>query len=375
MNKCDLKDLNFFKFSDGKDDFVSLQLNCMESSIYNILKNSVNLDKNIIASLFIRDINPALWLHKSEDILRINNQSKNLTSLWSKYIKLNEYVKVGDKDSIDFLKGLLDEGHMVIVQTVFEKMKFYHKYDADFDLSTYFQGPQNHVNILLYYEDDKIYFAEKAPFSVNKNNYVTYDLNSQIGVAPISELAEACSHFLRCYTLEINEAGLNKFSTMKDEISGFIKTMSDNYFEGSNNDLYGYTIYYGIDALNKLIQLCDEEYNLKNYFQTVGWKQRDRLTFDLWMLYGARKILLEYLKQANDDNSVRFEELLGTLRESISRWTILEKHMNKILQSKVNNLNNRTATMIKDLIELESNLYILLTKHFCTGVTRTGKRY
>ena len=107
----------------------------------------------------------------------------------------------------------------------------------------------------------------------------------------------------------------------------------------------------------------------------MGWKQRDRLTFDLWMLYGARKILLEYLKQANDDNSVRFEELLGTLRESISRWTILEKHMNKILQSKVNNLNNRTSAMIKDLIELESNLHILLTKHFCTGVTRTGKRY
>lgn len=363
MNKYDLKALNFFKFNDGKDDLVSLQLNCMESSIYNILKNSVSIDKSLITSLFIRDINPALWLSKTDNTLRINNQSKNLTPLWNKYIKLNEYVKIQEKDSIDFLKALLDKGHMVIVQTVFEKMKFYHKYDADFDLSTYFQGPQNHVNILLHYEDDKIYFAEKAPFSVNKNNYVTYDLNSQIGVAPISELAEACSHFLRCYTLEINETELCKLSTIKDEITGFIKTMEDNYFKGGNNNLYGYTIYYGTDALHKYIQLCDEKYNLKNYFQTVGWEQRDRLTFDFWMLYGARKILLEYLNRTNGNTSVKAQELLGTLRESISRWTILEKHMNKILQSKVNTLNSKTAAMVMDLIQLESKLHNMLTDY------------
>lgn len=195
MKKCDLKDLNFFLLSDGEEDTVSLQLNCLESSIYNILKNSINIDKNVIASLFIRDINPSLWLHNTDNTLRINNESKNLTPLWSKYIKLNEYVKIQEKDSIDLLKWLLDEGHMVIVQTVFEKMKFYHKYDPNFDLNTYYQGPQNHVNILLHYEDDKIYFAEKAPYSVNKDNYVTYDLNSQIGVAPISELAELVATF------------------------------------------------------------------------------------------------------------------------------------------------------------------------------------
>ncbi len=364
--KRDLKDFNFFKLSNGKEDFISLQLNCLEASIYNILKNTVNIDKNIISSLFVRDINPALWLHKTDEILRLNNESKNLPSLWSKYIQLNEYVKIQEKDSINLLKKLLDEGHMVILQTVFEKMKFYHKYDPNFDVSTYYQGPQNHVNILLHYEEDKVYFVEKAPFSVNKDNYVTYDLNSQIGVAPISELAEACSHFLRCYTLEINETELHKSNTIKDEITGFIKTMADNYFNGGSNDLYGYTINYGKDALHKLIQLCNEEYDLKNYFQTVGWKQRDRLTFDIWMLYGARKILFEYLKQANTDTSMKFEELLGTLRESISRWTILEKHLNKILQSKVNNLNDRTATMIKGLMEVEAKLYIMLARYFRT---------
>ncbi|WP_024832347.1 hypothetical protein [Ruminiclostridium josui] len=369
MKKCDLKDLNFFLLSDGEEDTVSLQLNCLESSIYNILKNSINIDKNVIASLFIRDINPSLWLHNTDNTLRINNESKNLTPLWSKYIKLNEYVKIQEKDSIDLLKWLLDEGHMVIVQTVFEKMKFYHKYDPNFDLNTYYQGPQNHVNILLHYEDDKIYFAEKAPYSVNKDNYVTYDLNSQIGVAPISELAEACSHFLRCYTLKINETELHKYNTMKHELKDFINAMAENYFKGSYEDLYGYTIYYGIDALNKFIQLSHEGYNLKNYFKTVGWEQRDRLTFDFWMIHGARILLLECLKQEKDDNSGEYKELLATLQESITRWTILGKHMNKILQSKVNNLNSKTAALIKDLIELESNMHIMLTKYFSTAAT------
>lgn len=153
MNKYDLKALNFFKFNDGKEDFVSLQLNCMESSIYNILKNSVSIDKSLITSFFIRDINPALWLSKTDNTLRINNAVRR------------------------------------------------------------------------------------------------------------------------------------------------------------------------------------------------------------------QKILLEYLNCTNGNTSVKAQELLGTLRESISRWTILEKHMNKILQSKVNNLNSKTAAMVMDLIQLESDLHNILTNY------------
>lgn len=153
MNKYDLKALNFFKCSDGKDDFVSLQLNCMESSIYNILKNSVSIDKSLITSLFIRDINPALWLSKTDNTLRINNAVRR------------------------------------------------------------------------------------------------------------------------------------------------------------------------------------------------------------------QKILLEYLNRTNGNTSVKAQELLGTLRESISRWTVLEKHMNRILQSKANNLNSKTAAMVMDIIQLESNLHNILTNY------------
>lgn len=153
MNKYDLKALNFFKFNDGKEDFVSLQLNCMESSIYNILKNSVSIDKSLITSLFIRDINPALWLSKTDNTLRINNAVRR------------------------------------------------------------------------------------------------------------------------------------------------------------------------------------------------------------------QKILLEYLNRTNVNTSVKAQELLGTLRESISRWTILENHMNKILQSKANNLNSKTAAMVIDLIQLEIDSHNMLTNY------------
>lgn len=174
---------------------------------------------------------------------------------------------------------------------------------------------------------------------------------------------------MRCYTLKINETELHKYNTMKHELKDFINAMAENYFKGSYEDLYGYTIYYGIDALNKFIQLSHEGYNLKNYFKTVGWEQRDRLTFDFWMIHGARILLLECLKQEKDDNSGEYKELLATLQESITRWTILGKHMNKILQSKVNNLNSKTAALIKDLIELESNMHIMLTKYFSTAAT------
>jgi hypothetical protein len=236
MQKSDLKDLWFYQHRDGSPDGLALQLNCFEASLYHIIKNSSQLGRNLIVPLFIRDINPTLWYNNSTGVFRIYNISRNISPLWTKYIKLNQYVKKQDKNSVHFLESLLDEGHMVILQTVFERVKFYHKYDSEYDLNIYHQGIENHVNIILHHEGDKIYFAEKIPYTVNEDNYVPYEFNSQIGVAPKSEIEESCNFFMRCHTLDVNEDELNKTASFRNKIAEHIRTIADNYIGGIVQD-------------------------------------------------------------------------------------------------------------------------------------------
>jgi len=147
MQKSDLKDFWFYQYQDGSPDELALQLNCFEASVYHVIKNSSQLDKNLIVPLFIRDINPTLWYNNTTGIFRIYNISRNINPLWMKYLNINQYVKIQDNDSVRFLESLLDKGKMVILQTVFERVRFYHKYNPEYDLNTYHQGVENHLNV------------------------------------------------------------------------------------------------------------------------------------------------------------------------------------------------------------------------------------
>jgi hypothetical protein len=114
MQKSDLERLYFFQNKDGSTDIVADSLNCFGSSVYNIVKNSNNIDENLIIPLFIRDINPTLWYNTTSGVFRIYNQSRNLTPLWQNYIRVNRDIKKRDKNSVHFLESLLDKGQMVI---------------------------------------------------------------------------------------------------------------------------------------------------------------------------------------------------------------------------------------------------------------------
>lgn len=361
MQKSDLKDLSFFHNSDGSIDEAAMTLNCFESSVYNTLINNKALKKEQIVPLFIKDINPILWCNNSTGVFKITNQNSSLAPLWHRYISVNKQVKRNDQNSIHYLEEILDTGKSVIMQTVFPKFKYYIEYNPEFDLSTYDDGESNHVNIILYHEKDSFYFADKIPYRVNLENYVPYEFNSQVGIISKRELAEATDYFLRYYTLDVDEYKLKQNDSCQKEMAEFIHSVADNYAAKVEHD-GDYTRYYGIAAINKLMEYCNQGADIKNYYHTPDWGLSNRVDFDMWMMHGSRRILWEYfvLRKAEIGCSEEFECMMRTTYEACTQWKILQRSLSRLVKSEAFLLNTKIAERIQRIIEVENRLNMLL---------------
>jgi hypothetical protein len=361
MQKSDLNNLKFFYNSNGRADEVAMSLNCFESNVYHILINNEELKKEQVVPLFIRDINPILWRNNVTGVFKISNQNSSLIPLWNKYISANKHVAKRDKNSISYLEKILDTGKPVIMQTVFQKLKYYADYNADFDVSTYDSGEANHVNILLYHEADRFYFADKIPYRVNLKNFVPYELNSQIGVISKAELAEATNYFLRYYTLEINESKLKQNEACKEDIVQYLRSVAQNYTAREEQE-GDYTRYFGIAAIERLLEFCRQGVDMRNYYYTPDWGLNDRINFDMWMLHGSRRILWEYLILIKEVNgcSGNFEDLINTVFEACAQWKILQRSLSRLVRSGEFILNFKVEDRIERIIEVEDRLNMQL---------------
>jgi hypothetical protein len=216
---------------------------------------------------------------------------------------------------------------------------------------------------MVYHEDDKIYYVDKMPFSVNKENFVPYELNNQIGVALKSDIEEACNFFLRCYTLEVNEQELKKTASFRSDIVGFIHVIADNY-SAAIEQVDGYSRCYGATALEKLIEFCDAGVDLKKYFLTQNWSLQDRISFDIWMIHSSRQLLHEFLKLERTNLSLEQRQeknlIMQTLFESIVPWKSLQSILTKLVVSGSTLLNSKIGNRVRKLMEVESRLNALL---------------
>lgn len=361
LKKTDLNEFWFFLNKDNSEDKLAMALSCYEAAIYNIVKNNAQLGKSLIIPLFLRDINPILTYEEDTGVFSITNENSNYAPVWHKYIKLISYVKEQDNHAIEFLESLLDQGQMVMLQTVFQKIKYYTEYNPDFDLNSYINGAAPHVNILLYHEDDKFYYAEKVPHRINLNNFVPYQFNNQIGVIQKKDMEEACNFYLKCYTLDMDAQFIKEYLKHEDIVS-YIHTISTN-FPGKTIQAKGITKYYGISALEKIIDICNEEIDIKKYKHTANWALYDKLTFDFWMLHGSRYILFEYIIQEIRDVGEKEEliQLRETLYDSIFQWRLLERVLSKLIKSsRSTQLNEKIAIRFRKLLEIEKRLNEML---------------
>ena len=360
LKKSDLVHLTFFRKPNGSVDHTAMSLYCFESSVYNIIKNNEDINSEHIKPLFLRNIQPTFWYNDETGVFRINNRSIDIIPIWHKYINITKYVKFKDENSIHFLESLLDKGYMVILQTVFERLRFYQKYDPEFDFNNYYQGEANHANIVLSHEADKFYYVDKLPYCVNKN-FVPYEANSSIGVAYKSDFEEACNYFMRCYILDVDVQQLNNKEALSNDIIALITEIANRY-TGTKISEDGFALYHGILAWEKLVEFCEKGVDIKSYFHTEGWTINDRICFDIWMLHSSRLMLLECILQLKKSSvgSESFSPLINTLVNSINQIKLLEKILSKRAISRNSLLDGKMADRIRAIIETENTLYEIL---------------
>lgn len=366
MQKEQMQKYNFFKFQDGSEDNISMMLYCYEAAIYNIFKNITDFKRKVGISLFLKDINPLLWQNDTTGAFRITNLSRCIQSLWPEFIKINEYIKKDDSDAISFLESLLDQGQFVILQTPFQYLKYFIRYDPHFDMKLY-QEEQNHVVIVLHHEGDKVYFVDKQLYLVRAEYDVPFELNSQISVIQKSELALAINKYMKCSTLELS-SNLWQNHPSSEEVINFIEKTIEGYpprIEKEN----GYTRYFGAAAYEKLLELCNSNMDLTKYFCTVGRTLQDCVAFDIWMLHGSRLILWEYFVLLRDEGILfpKIEELIKTLDAAIKQWKIIETAINRQVMRNCYVLNQRVGKQVAVAIEIEKNINSLLIDYckFC----------
>jgi hypothetical protein len=366
MKKSDLENFCFYKNKDGSDDIVAMSLNCFEASVYNMVKNSYPLEKDILLPLFLKEIYPVLWYNNTSGVFRLFNQNRIVAPLWTRYIQVDRHVRRRDANSIQFLESLLDKGQMVMIQTAFSYVRFLTWWNPDYDFSTFLDGEEYHVMIVAYHEDDKIFYVEKMPYNIHKENFVPYELNKQIGVAFKSEIEDACNYFLRCFTLNVNIQNISDKKIFQNQANNFIRDMADCYKPHIEN-ADEHTKYYGIEAYRKFAEFCEEGRDLNKYFITTGWSIANRINYDCWMIYGPRRILIKYIssiESSNIENTQMQKLLIETIKEDILHWEKLERSIVKLIISGSGRLNDKISNKMYKIIDIEDKLNMLL-KDFC----------
>ncbi len=357
MNSSNLESLNFFLNKNGGKDAVSYSLNCFEACVCNILKNKYIDERDLLAALFLREINTTLWVNDTTGIFRIYNLNDNIIPPWRSFVKVEQFVKRQDNTSLQFLERLLDMGQMVMIQTVFEKIKYYVWYDTESDINHFDDGDYNHVSMVVCHGDDKLYFAEKMPYNLNMSLFVPCDSNKEIGVGYKKEFRQAFDYFLRCFTVSVDEAALRDPAVYKKELKETLLKITDGY-SASTQNVNGYTRYYGAASLQKLTEFCENAVSLQNYYITPNWQLLGNVAFDLWMIKGARCILKEYVKARSErsENPESLDLLMELLTKSVMYWDNLSAMFVKVIKSDGMRLNVKMADFVRRIIGLENEL-------------------
>ncbi|HEX3029374.1 MAG TPA: hypothetical protein VHT34_08745 [Clostridia bacterium] len=357
MNSSNLESLNFFLNKNGGKDAVSNSLNCFEACVCNILKNKYIDERDMLAALFLREINTTLWVNDTTGVFRIYNLNDNIIPPWRRFVKVDQFVKRQDDTSLQFLESLLDMEQMVMIQTVFEKIKYYVWYDTESDINNFDDGDYNHISLAVSHEDDKIYFAEKMPYNLNMSQFVPCDSNKEIGVGYKSEFREAFDYFLRCFTISVDEVTLRDPAVHKKEIKETLLKITEGY-SASTQNVNGYTRYYGAASLQKLTEFCENAVSLQNYYITPNWELLGSVTFDLWMIKGARCILKEYVKAKAEKikKPERLDRLIELLTKSVMYWDNLSAMFVKVIKSDGMRLNEKIANFVRKITSLENEL-------------------
>jgi hypothetical protein len=352
MSYSDLNSNYFFNKDGGRDKFSEICPACITLNISFILKNRANAEFDPF-SIFLEDVTPLLILKPYLNQLYIVNLLPYKPKFLDE-ITYNTTVHKSDPNVVPFLENLLDQGQLIICQTIFQMLPYSIFYNLDYKYETdkNFSINEHHVMLLLWHDKEFFYFVDN-PALLNPSN-CEY-INRDVLKIKKTEIAPAFFKYTKSTTIAVNKNAFENNQPNDAILKGLVK----NYYLQNNCDNNGELRFYGLDAFRKLIDICDHQEEYSNYKFEYGFLERDlfrliisrKEVFHQWLLrYSSSNVLCDSSRAVIDS---------WNIAKSAYTKNILRKHkfprieasykqcLEKMLDKEENFINNVKEYLIR----------------------------
>lgn len=258
------------------------------------------------------------------------------------------------------IETLLEEGKIILIQTVSKWLPFFKHYDESFDAARFTPG---HVFMAVGHAGDELYYIE-VPKSIRRENFTPHPDNPELGILKKKVLEKPIQYYLKCFAYR--EDSRPKEGGQAGGAAPFIRLLLESYQTPSATQ-GGLAYYQGHGALVKLLELCRAQTLLTNtpvpfrphltYCNLFEWQFRSAAEArTLWKLFFQQEPEKHQgILEALDESVICWEIVKNTIQKNEFRGqVVLDRsylpHFEHLLQSE-----ERLMACFQKLLEGERN--------------------
>jgi len=353
-----MSNLNHYYFYDqnGDRDILIGKLNCHERLLYLFLKNTKNFVLNMPLT-FLSDI--CYYLSLTTD----KNVNLSLTYNYdpmSEQIVITDYKTGKGEKQLSKIITLLKAGEYVAIQPYGKRIPFEDDF-IGYDASQV--GDGGHMYMAVGYENNCLFLViDDHEADMTTGLLSKCKDNDSIKIVGIDCLRPSFEIYLNYMTFSLSD---NMESISKKECFNEFLQISIKDFERKcegNND-----VYYGKQALGKLIELCDDNDFYFTIQQSVGGSGFNVQDLNPWVrsfdsIRKRRHILLYTLSNLEEISSKALTEVSSIINKDIEQWETAKNILIKRIIQKENVQGKMLKKYIENITQQEIQLFNML-KH------------
>jgi hypothetical protein len=262
--------------------FVQNLNDCYERAIYFSVANSV---ANIASyqSIFIGDLSFCLKMDSNNRNLRLSTHKNK----FAEAITLERlfFIKNNASESLTGIEEWLNRKEYLLLRTAENKIPFLRRFNPHIiNDESYDPG---HLLLLLWHDESNLYYVENL-LNLCLERFTPFYENPEVGMISKQEMIMALGHFAEVFTVRID-------SQLLDEAGKTPLNVLNHYTEHyeTKNFEDGVHFYYNRQALQKLVQLCEEESLYLNLDYTRP--DENKLLVGLDRIIRRRRLLHDYV--------------------------------------------------------------------------------
>jgi len=245
------KRLEFKYLSETNDEYyLTVMLDCYIHAIANGIKSNFGNELDLYKML-AEDITLYMETDEEENIKYLSTKDSP-----------NQYIKstVYENASLEMLERFLDDGKIVVINTLHHELKFFKYYNISYNT----QNPPSHPFVIIHHDIDNLYYIESLDF-VHKENYKYYKDNKSVGVIEKAYMKPIFDRYLVCFTIDID---FNRLDLFTERFFALLR----NYVDLTEKDevIDGINYFHGTSVLKKLRELCDIGGNNSNNAELIA---------------------------------------------------------------------------------------------------------